>query len=290
LQRVNLAKSGKVAARSFIVLVAVGIFEILAGVISGSVALIADGIHSFGDATVSFVVWFGLRFTRRAPDGKFHFGYYRVETFSSIVASLVMIVFGVFIFYESYLTLRSPRGLAFANLALVSALAATAVAICISVYKVRAARKFGSLALKTDALSSIKDVATSVIAFTGIALSHYFGLFQTDAIAGIMISIFIFVVSYIVIREASLVLMDACNCPDIVTAIKQIVTNITSVKEVYGIRLRKLGPYLVGDMHVQIDGNLSVYEAHKITTSIEQAVKQQFDEVTEFKVIVEPFI
>jgi len=289
LKRGELSQGGTVAARSFSVLVAVGILEVLVGLLSGSVALVADGIHSFADATVSFVVWFGLHFTRRAPDGKFHFGYYRAETFSSIVASLIMLAFGFLIFYESYLTFLSPRELVFADLALVTAFLATAVALYLSVYKIRAARKFDSLALKADAFSSIKDVLTSIIAFTGIALSSYLGILQTDAIAGIIIAIFIFTVSYVVIREASLVLMDACTCPEIVTAIEQIAMNTPNVKRVYGIRLRKLGPYVVGDMHVQLDGNLSVYEAHRITTSIEQAIKQQFDEVTEFKIRAEPF-
>ena len=68
----------------------VGITEVFMGIFTLSVALIADGIQSFADAGVSLIVWVGLRISRKAPDGKFHFGYYRVETFSSIIAALFM--------------------------------------------------------------------------------------------------------------------------------------------------------------------------------------------------------
>ncbi len=289
MKRSELSKGGTVAARSFGVLVSVGILEVLVGLISGSVALVADGIHSFADATVSFVVWLGLRFTKRAPDGKFHFGYYRAETLSSIIAALIMFAFGFLILYESYLTLLSPKELFFVDSALITAFLATMVALYLSFYKIEAARKLDSLALKTDAFSSIKDVLTSIIAFVGIAISRYFGIIQTDAIAGIIIAIFIFIVSYVIIKEASLVLMDACTCPEIVAAIEQNALSTPQVKGVYGIRLRKLGPYIVGDMHVELDGNtLSIYEADKIITEIEQTIKKEFDEVTEFKIRIEP--
>jgi len=192
LKRSELSQGGTIAARSFGVLVSVGVLEVLVGLISGSVALVAEGIHSFADATVSFVVWLGLRFTRRAPDGKFHFGYYRAETFSSIVVALIMSAFGFLILYESYLTFLFPRKLIFVESALITSFLATMVALYLAFYKIEAARKLDSLALKTDAFSSIKDVLTSIIAFAGIALSRYFGILQNDAIAGIIIAIFIF--------------------------------------------------------------------------------------------------
>ena len=82
-----------------------GFAEVFMGMFTLSVALIADGIQSFADAGVSLIVWIGLRISRRAPDGKFHFGYYRVETFSSIIAAFFMATLGGIVLYESYLEL-----------------------------------------------------------------------------------------------------------------------------------------------------------------------------------------
>jgi len=289
LHHAELSKGGGVAAKSFSILVLVGIFEVFVGLLSGSVGLIADGAHSFADAAVSLIVWLGMRLSRKAPDGKFHFGYYRVETFSSVVAALFMISLGVIILYESYQILLSVRVIVNAESAMATALIATIIALSLTFYKLRAAKRIDSLALRTDALNSVKDVLTSVTAFFGIALSHFLGIIQTDSIAGIIIAFFIFTVSYVTIKEASLVLMDACTCTEIVSDIENIAKSIQHVKRVQNIRLRKLGPYIVGDMHVEVDGKMTVNEADKITTEIEEKIKQEFDEVVEFKVRIEPY-
>jgi len=289
LHHAELSKGGGVAAKSFSILILVGIFEVFVGLLSGSVGLIADGAHSFADAAVSLIVWLGIRLSRKAPDGKFHFGYYRVETFSSVVAALFMISLGVIILYESYQILLSVRVIVNAEIAMATALIATIIALSLTFYKLRTAKKIDSLALRTDALNSIKDVLTSLTAFFGIAFSHYLGIIQTDSIAGIIIALFIFTVSYVTIKEASLVLMDACTCTEIVSDIESIAKSIQHVKRVQNIRLRKLGPYIVGDMHVEVDGNMTVNEAAKITTEIEEKIRQEFDEVVEFKVRIEPY-
>jgi divalent metal cation (Fe/Co/Zn/Cd) transporter len=268
-QREELAKGGAVASKSFTILVLVGIVEVIVGVFSASIALIADGVHSFSDAAVSLIVWLGLRLSRKSADGKFHFGYYRVETFSSMVAAIFMSILGAIILYESYQVLFYSRPIVNADIAMIVALAATAIALIMSVFKRRAARKFDSLALKADAFNSVKDFLTS---FT----------------AGIIIAFFIFAVSYYIIKEASLVLMDACSCTEIISDIENVAKSVTYVKGVHDVRLRKIGPYVMGDMRVEVDGKMTVNEAHKIKTEIEEKVKQEFDEVAEIKVRIEP--
>ena len=288
LRPTGLAKGGTVAQRSFVILVLVGIVEILIGIFSLSLALIADGVQSFADAVVSLIVWVGLRFSGKAPDGKFHFGYYRVENFSSIIAAFVLTVSGGLILYESYQGLLFPREIVNAEVAMITALSAAGVAGAILFFKARAARTYSSLALKADAFNSTKDLLTSVTAFVGIALSKYLNIKTTDSIAGIIIAFFVFTVAYSVVKESSLVLMDACQCSDILLDIENIAKSVKHVKGVHDIRMRKLGSYLVGDMHIVVDGDMSVREADQIATQIEEQVKKEFDEVIEIKVRIEP--
>ena len=288
MKSTRTAQGWKVAEKSFMILVIVGIVEIFMGLFSFSIALVADGVQSFADAVVSLIVWIGLRLSRKAPDGKFHFGYYRVETFSSVVAAFFMAALGGVVLYESYQDLLNPIEIENAELAMAVALLATAIASVLLVYKTRAAKKYASLALKTDATNSVKDVFTSVTAFLGIAFSRYFHIAQTDAIAGVIISIFIFAVAYLIVKEASLVLMDACQCSEILTDIENISKSVKHVKGVHDIRMRKLGSYLIGDMHVVVDADMSVREADQIATQIEERLTQEFDEVIEIKVRIEP--
>ena len=171
---------------------------------------------------VSLIVWIGLRISRKKPDKRFHFGYHRVETLSSIVAALFMATIGGITLYESYRELLSPTAVANPELALVVALAATLVSSLLLIYKRKAANRYGSLALKTDASNYIKDVLTSITAFVGIALSSYFNIPQTDAIAGIIISLFVFTMVYPILKEASLVLLDSFHSPETIAAIENI--------------------------------------------------------------------
>jgi cation diffusion facilitator family transporter len=285
----NLVQGGKVAKKSFFVQLMVGLSELTMGMFTLSIALIADGIQSFADAGVSLIVWIGLRLSRKKPDKRFHFGYHRVETLSSIVAALFMITIGGITLYESYIELLSPTAVADPLLALVVASAATAVSSLLLIYKRRAAEKYGSLALKTDASNSIKDVLTSITAFVGIALSSYFNIIQMDAIAGIIISLFVFTMVYPILKEASLVLLDSYHSPETIAAIENIAKSMTQVKQVHSIRMRKLGSYLIGDMHIVLRNDMTVEEAHAIAIQIEERTIKEFDEIIEMNVIIEPF-
>ena len=265
-----------------------GIAEVIIGLFTISVALIADGIQSFADAGVSLIVWIGLRIARRAPDGKFHFGYYRVETFSSMIAAVFMATLGIIVLYGSYLELLNPTPIVNAELAMIVALLATAVSSILLIYKTRAAKRYVSVALKTDASNSIKDVLTSITAFVGIALSRYFNIVQTDAIAGIVISFFVFTMVYTIVKETSLVLMDACQCAENLTDIENVARSVKNVRRVHSLRMRKLGPYLVGDMHIVVDADLTVRDSAKIAHEIEERVKKEFDDVIEITVRIDP--
>lgn len=284
----NLNKGGKVAKTSFLVQLMLGFFEIIMGAFTLSIALIADGIQSFADAGVSLIVWIGLRISRRKPDESFHFGYYRFETLSSIIAAVFMASLGIVVLYESYQNLFIPSALTNPIVAMIVAVTAASVSTVLLMYKRHYAKKYSSMALKTDATNSIKDVLTSITAFVGIALGAYAGFAHTDAIAGIIISLFVFTMVYTILKEASLVLLDAFQSPETVEAIECIAKDQPLVRGVHSIRLRKLGSYIIGDMHVTVDSQMTVKEASEIAFQIEGQTKRAFRDIIEMNVIVEP--
>src|SRR3990167_3567686 len=108
MKKLDIKKIERIVMVSAIVLVLIGIVEILVAYFTNSVGLIADGIDSISDSVISFMVWFGLRISKKTPDNKFHFGYYRVETLVSMMVALAMIIMGIFIFYSAYLRLVNP--------------------------------------------------------------------------------------------------------------------------------------------------------------------------------------
>jgi cation diffusion facilitator family transporter len=266
----------------------VGVSEVIMGIFTLSIALIADGIQSFADAGVSMIVWIGLRIAKKAPDERFHFGYYRFETLSSVIAAVFMASLGFVVLYQSYLEFVNPVKVEDPMLAMAVAGAAAFVSTGLLIYKRRAAKKYNSLALKTDATNSIKDVLTSLTAFIGIAFSGYFGIVQMDAVAGIIISLFVFTMVYTIIKEASLVLLDSFQSPEIVEAIEFIAHQQPKVKSARDVRLRRLGSYVIGDMHISVEGDMSVKDASDIAVKIEVETKKVFRDIIEMNVIIEP--
>jgi cation diffusion facilitator family transporter len=282
-----LTKGEHTAKVSTSVLIGIGVVELLVGVLVGSIALMADGVHSFADASVSFIVWVGLKLSRRRPDGKFHFGYYKAESFFSMIAAFVMFIIGIAILYESYLTFLNPRTLLSYSLALITILSAGIASLALTIYKIIVTKRLGLLSLRLDLYNSVKDSSASFIVFFGI-LSSYLGFLWMDAVAGFIIGFLILGVTYMLMKEVSLILMDACSCPEMVGDIRAIAEGVQGVDSVSEVNLRKSGPFIFGEMVVEIDGNLTLHEVDAILDKIEESVKSIFPEMKRLTIEAKP--
>jgi cation diffusion facilitator family transporter len=279
----NLKTGAIVAQASFLIVLVVGIVEIIAASFATSTALLADGIQSIATSLIFLIIWIGIRLSGRSPDGTFHFGYYRIESLGSLIAAFVLSVFGGFILFEAYNAWITQRQVTNAETALLVATVSAIVVLAVSAWIDRASKKLGSTALKVGGLSGVIDALASVAVLIGVSLSRYLGILHADSIAGILIAGAIFVSTYSIFKESSLVLVDACNCGDMVGAVGEMARSIKGVKEVHSIRIRKLGPYLTGDMHVVVSSEMVVREADQIATEVEEKIKQMFDKSLGFQ-------
>ncbi len=283
----DLKKSAVIAQIAFFVVLAVGIAEVLAALFSNSVALLADGIDSIATSIIFLVVWIGLRLSGRSPDGTFHFGYYRIESLGSLIAAFVLAIFGGFILIEAYSAWVAQKAITNAETAIAVAGVSTIIVFVMSLWISRESKKLGSNSLKVGGLSGTLDVLSSVAVLGGVALNKYLGIFHADSVAGFLIAGAIFVGVYSIFKESSLVLVDACNCGDIIGAIEEVAKSIKGVKEAHSIRVRKTGPYMTGDMNIVVSSEMLVREADQIASKVEEKIKQLFDEVLEFKIRIE---
>ena len=283
----ELKESGKIAQKAFLIISAVGITEIIIASLATSVALLADGIHSIASALIFLIVWIGLRLSGRSPDGTFHFGYYRIESLGSLIAAFILSVFGGFVIFEAYRAWISQRIIVHPEAAIVSASIAAGVVALVSWRIEKASGKSRSTALRAGGLTGVVDVLSSVAVVIGVYLSAYLEVFHADAIAGFLISLAIFAGAYSIFRESSLVLVDACQCGDVVEAIGEMARDVKGIKEVHSIRLRHLGRYLTGDLHIVVENEMLVKEADKLATQIEERIKEEFEEVLGVKVRIE---
>lgn len=255
-------------------LLGLGVVEITAGQFTGSIGLTADGIDSISDGFVSFLVWLGLKMSRKAPDEKFHFGYHKVESLVAFVTSIGLMGVGGFVFYRSYRAFVEPKPLKLPALAL----AVLLIAGCISLHRAlqmrRIAKRYNISSLRLNANNAVKDGSASFLVFFAV-LGSSLGFHQLDAVGGIAVGVFILVVSYVVLRETTLVLLDAYHNPELVEEIRGIVEGNEGVL-VRDVLLRASGPYIQSEIHIEADRTMTVGRLDEIKSSIESAVKERF--------------
>jgi cation diffusion facilitator family transporter len=258
-------------------LAGLGVVEIMVGEFTGSVGLVADGIDSISDAVVSFLVYLGLRISRKAPDERFHFGYYKIENLVTFVAAIGLMGVGGYTLYRSYLAFLNPKPLTLPALALAVLLIAGTISLYRALQMRSTARKYNISSLRLNANNAIKDVSASFLVFFTV-LASALGFHEMDAVGGMAVSFYIFFVSYVAIRGASLALVDACHNPELVEEIKKVVENEQGVK-VKGVLLRPLGPYVHSEIHIEVPGSMTVRELDSIKTTIENSVMQRFNRI-----------
>jgi cation diffusion facilitator family transporter len=268
----------RIAKVSVWTLLALGIVEIAFSLFSGSISLLADGIDSISDAVVSFFVWAGLRISRRKPTRRFQFGYYKVESFTGLITAIVLVAVSGYIFLRSYRALQNPVPLTLsptlAPLALAVLLAAGLGSLYRALQMRKVANKYNISSLKLDARNSIKDASSSFVAFTSVLVAST-GIHFADAIGGMLIAVYILTVAYVALRESSLVLLDEFHEPELSHEIERLIRSHTDVRGIRDLRLRRAGPFIIGALEVEVEGNMTLNEAHEVATELEASVKSR---------------
>ena len=287
LIREGIIAGKRIAKVSVVTLLAIGVVEIVAGYLSGSVVATADGIDSISDAMISFIVLLGLRIAHRPPDKKFHFGYHKVESFTALMAAIGMIVIGVVIFYNSYQSLIHPHEIKEPILVMIVLASAGAISLHRAFQMRKIANKYNLLSLKTDARNSIKDGSASVIGFFSILVATQFGFVQMDAIGGMIIAGYIFSVSYISLKRSSLILVDSWQNPELTDMIKKIISEQFSneMLNVKNVLLRSAGMVDQAEIHIEFSGEEQLSDIEMLSLRIEMAIRSKIPSLEKISII-----
>lgn len=269
---------------SIILLIAVGLMEVVVGYYTKSIALMADGVHSWADTIVSSLVFVGIKLSKRWPDGKFHHGYGRAETVFGLIAAMVVVAIGAVLLYESYLAFLDPSPLVYPNIAIGAVLLAGIISMAIAALKIRLARRASSTALSVDAYNSLKDGAASFIVLVALVLAS-FGYLFFDALGGLIVSVMILVIAYISIKESSIVLMDGCVCGDIYEDIYSKAEAVPNVRHLRNLKLRQVGRSVNMEATIELDGQMSVAEAEGTASAVKKSITESHPEIS--KVLLE---
>jgi cation diffusion facilitator family transporter len=258
-----------------------------AGVLSGSVAVIADSLHSFSDILVSGATWMGIRLSSKPADEEHPYGHGDIEPIVGLIISIILAVAG-FEFARHSLSALSKASSPPTIVAVYVTLFSIAFKEAMSRYTLRVAADIRSPALKADALHHRSDVYTSLAVLAGVS-GAILGYPFMDPLAGLLVSVVIVKIGYDVGKENILQLMGTSPGPEMSERIKEVVSSIEEVRLVHRIRVHGVGAYYAVDLHVCVDEDLPLGRAHEIAHRVQKLITETFPEVSSVLVHIEPF-
>ncbi|HMQ29826.1 MAG TPA: cation diffusion facilitator family transporter [Chloroflexaceae bacterium] len=273
----------------WLALAALGLTTVLQIVIvwlSGSVALLADTVHNFGDALNSIPLLIAFYLARRAATRRYTYGFGKAEDVAGIFIVVSIVFSAGYIFWESFQKLLNPAPLT--NLPWVAAAAIVGFVgnEAVALMQIRTGRKIGSDAMVADGLHARTDGLTSLAVLAAVAGSA-FGFPIVDPIVGLLIGVTILFITRDAIVTMWYRLMDAVD-PQLVERVERLAGAVEGVQSVHDVRVRWLGHQLQAELHIVVDEDLPTRESHAIAEAVRHALHHELAHLAIVSVHVDP--
>ncbi len=255
-------------------------------VMSGSVALLADTVHNFGDALTAVPLWVAFSFTRRAATRRYTYGYGRAEDLAGVFVVFMIAASAAFAGYESIRRLFDPQPVSYLGLIAAAGLIGFLGNEFVAQYRIRAGRRIGSAALIADGYHARTDGFTSLAVLLG-AGGVWVGWDRADPVVGLAITIAILFVLKGAATQMWHRLMDAVE-PEILASAEAAANGVPGVVGVSLVRPRWIGHSVHAEADVTVDRDLSVAEAHDIADEVRQAMMLAVPKMASVTVHVDP--
>lgn|SRR5699024_2607037 len=268
----------------------------IGGFLAGSRALLADALHSASDIVGSIVILFGVKIAAKPPDKEHPYGHGKAENIASIIVALLLVIVGVEISISSAKVFFGERPVAPSKIAIVILVISLVIKELLFHYKYYLGKKYSSSALiaeawhhRSDSLSSLAALIGIIAAIIGEAYELTY-LIYGDAVAGILVSIIVIKVGYDLAKDSSLIMMEKVLDKSEITAYKQTVSEIDGILRIDEILARTHGSYVVIDIKVSVNPELTVKQGHDIAKNVKQYLMDNYKEIADVFVHVNPFL
>jgi cation diffusion facilitator family transporter len=285
----NLQTGARIALFGMIVNLIFAAAKILGGILGNAYVLIADGIESALDIAGSLVIWGGLRFAARPPDETHPYGHGKAEPVAAVIVALGVLAAAVGLAIESVREILTPHhGPAPFTLAIL--IVVIVVKEILFRYVNRIGRRVESTAVQTDAWHHRSDALTSTAAFIGISVALIGGeAWQSaDDWAALFACAVIGANGIRLLRPAFFEIMDTAPRGEIVDLVANAAVSVPGVIGIDKNIVRKMGLSFYVDLHVKVDGNISVREGHHIAHEVKRAIQESDPRIADVLVHIEP--
>jgi cation diffusion facilitator family transporter len=277
----SIADKHSAALTSLLAAIGLTAFKTVVGILTGSLGILAEAAHSGLDLIAAGMTLFAVRVSSRPPDRTHLYGHGKVENLSALFETVLLLVTCGWIIWEAVRRLTLQEVKVEVNIWSFVVMG-TSIAIDISRSRVlaRAAKEHNSQALEADALHFQTDVWSSAVVILGllcVKISAWFPkaawLGEADAVAALGVSVIVIWVSWQLGRRTVDALLDSAPA-GMEERVLAAVQAVPGVHNCHNIRARYSGPVLFIDLHVLVDGNQSLIEAHALTEVIEGVIQE----------------
>lgn len=265
------------------------ISKITIGLLSGSLAVISDGIDSASDVVISLVMLFTSRIISRPPDRQYVYGYEKAESIATKVLSLVIFYAGLQMLISTIDNLftsstKQMPGLMAIYVTVFSIIGKLGLAL----YQYRQGKKVDSSLLMANAKNMRNDVIISVGVLLGLVFTFTLNLPILDTITGLIISLFIIRTAVKIFIESNVELMDGVHDTSVYNKIFEAVDRVPQASNPHRVRSRQMGNMYLIALDIEVDGDMTLNKAHEIANAVEYSIKQSIENVYDIVVHVEP--
>ena len=252
------------------------IMKLIVGLISGSVSIISEAIHSSMDLIASIIAFLSVMVSDNPPDSRHPYGHGKIENISGVIEALLIFIAAIWIIVEALKKLFGEK-IELDSIALGSVvmLISAIVNIIVSRRLYKVARETNSVALEADALHLKTDVYTSFGVAVGLGLIILTGINWLDPIIAIFVALFIIRESYQLLKRAFTPLLDAAWGVDEIEELEKTLNRMEV--SYHDLRTRLAGNYRFLDLHIQIPEDVSVGNAHKYCDKIENELTSNYE-------------
>ncbi len=250
--------------------------KLWAGIVSGSIALIADAWHTLSDTISSALIIIGLKWASRPADKEHPFGHGRIEIIVSLVIGILLTLVGFHFISASVVKLENTESANFGIIAIVVTVISLIVKEALAQYAIKIGKKTGVESIKADGWHHRSDAFSSGIILIGIVIQKY--IWWIDGLLGIFVAIVIFYSAYVIIFKTIQVLLGQEPEPEQINEIRKIATKIYSGNlRLHHFHIHNYGFHHEMTFHIVLPAEMSLREANKITQKLFAEIKEKMN-------------
>ncbi len=271
---------------SSVILFLGALFQLFVVLVSGSVSLLSDTIHNFGDSATALPLGIAFILGRRKANERFTYGYGKVEDIAGIIIIVFMFSSAIFALFISIQRIFHPQLVSHLWVVAVASIVGFAINEGAAIFRIKVGKQIHSQALIADGYHARTDGWSSLAVLFG-AIGVSLGFHLADPLVGILISVIILRTTWSSAKDVFTRALDGVAA-EVVEKINHAVSHTQGVQKVDNLRARWIGHTLYTEMTIVVDKSLSLQDAHKIVGEVEHNLKEHIPHLSGFTIDVEP--